>query len=447
MFPAESSSSPPASPIREYGRTRLSRISAYVLQPAIGVGIIAAFLYYIRGTSPGGWSALVLALLIILIGCWVAFGFANAGTECFTLAPNQLEYTDRSGTRTYAPDDIASYSTNARHSVIYIHFKDPTTKDISFGSSIERYREIEQWLAACCRDRVPVATPAPGPQLATAAAPTELPVAAPPPDEKLVAARAKRERIRQVKKDLLANPDIGVNGDERLRALTQAQRIARWLNGLGVVTGLYLWMLPEPTEWSIMAGLVVPLVAVGTLWWYPRLLRLDGSDENGYPTVMLAIGAPIAGLWISSYSYYEVLAHGPLWPFVAAVALLLLLLLVGGSRRFLRQPDLNFTLASLVLAVVLLYSYIACAMANVAYDTSAGQVFNTRVLSRSMSHSKYQDFYTLKLSAWGPVATANESSVSYHVYKHAEEAAGVCVVVHPGFLGMPWYRVELVEDD
>ncbi len=418
-----------------------------MLQPAIGVGIIAAFLYYIRGTSPGGWSALILALLIIIIGCWVAFGFANAGTECFTLAPDQLEYTDRSGTRTCAPDDIASYSTNSRHSIIHIHFKNPTAKDISFGSSIERYREIEQWLAACCRDKMLVLTPAPDGQLAATEALTELPAAAAPPDEKQVADRAKRERVRQAKKALLANPDIGVNEAERLRALKQAQRVARWLNAIGILTGLYLWLLPEPTEWSITAGLVVPVVAVGALWWYPRLLRLDGSDDNGYPAVLLAIGAPIAGMWASCYSYYEIVAHSPMWPFSAAVALLLLLLLAGGSRRFLRQPGLNFTLAGLLLAVALLYGYIACAMANVAYDTAAGQVFSPQVLNRSMSHGKYQNFYALKLSAWGPLATAREVSVSYHVYVHAEEEAGVCVVVRPGFLGVPWYRVELPEAD
>ena len=399
----------PATTVREYGRTRASRIRVYLIHPAVSIGVLAGALHSIQGQSPGGWAMLGLAVLITVLGIWLRISLGNAANERFTLGPDLLEYTNYSGTRSFTPDDIKGYETSKRYTQTAIQFQD-ATPDIFFDSAFEHHQEITQWLAARYSD------------------------------QRLVAVRSEREHVRQVKQNLLASPALGASSKERENALRQARRIARWLNGAGILTALGLWFPPEPTEWGIMAGVLVPLVAIGALWWFPHLLRVDGSDDNGYPSLLLALVLPSMGLWVSGNSYYEVLSYANMWPVVTAASVLTLLLLGWGSRRFLWQPQRNLKLAALLPPLAFLYGYTTCSMANVQYDTSAGRTFTAQVLSGRVSKGRHQDFYYLTLSAWGPCRQQNELAVSYHVYRNAHAGDGVPMVLYPGLLGVPWYR-------
>ena len=418
MLPADDLSLPPLIPpantaVREYGRTRASRLRAYIVNPAISLGLLAAALYGIHGDSPGGWAVLGLGVLIIALGIWLRISLGNAANEHFTLGHDLLEYTNYSGTRSFTSDDIQGYKTSEGNAYIDIQFKNSANLNISFDSAFEHHQEITQWLM----DRYS--------------------------DQRLVSARKAEQHVRALKQSLLANPTLGTSSEERQNALRSAQRIARWLNGAGVLTALSLWFPPEPPEWAIMAGLLVPLVAIGALWWLPHLLRVDGSDDNGYPSVLMALGLPGIAIWFSSSSYYKILNYATMWPIAIAVSVLVLLLLAGGSRQFWRLPKLNLTLAVLLPLLAFLYGYTTCSIANVQYDTSAGRTFTAQVLSVRMSSSRYQAFYSLALSAWGPLRQQNELSVSYHVYHNVHQGDDVPVVLHPGFLGVPWYRVVL----
>lgn len=188
---------------------------------------------------------------------------------------------------------------------------------------------------------------------------------------------------------------------------------------------------------------LVPLVAIGALWWFPYLLRVDGSDNNGYSSLLLALVLPGIGHWASSTTYYEVLSYANMWPIATAVSVLTLLLLAWGSRRFLWQPKLNLTLAALLPPLAFLYGYTTCSMANVQYDTSAGHTFTAQVLSSRMSSGRHQNFYYLTLSPWEPFRQQNELAVSHHIYRNAHAGDEVPMVLYPGFLRVPWYRVVL----
>lgn len=418
MLPADAPVPPPVTEpantiVREYGRTRASRIRVYLINPAVSLGLLAAALYGIHGNSPGGWAMLGLAVLITVLGLWLRVSLGNAANECIALGPDLLEYTDYSGTRSFTPDDIKGYKTTKNDAYTSIVFKNSANMEILINSNFEHHQEITQWLVARYSD------------------------------QRLVAARNEKQRVRQIKQNLLANPTIGTSSKERKNALGSAQRLAYWLNGAGVLTALVLWIPPQPSEWGIMAGVLVPLVAIGALWWFPHLLRVDGSDDNGYPSLLLAFILPSIGLWASSNSYYEVLSYTHMWPIATAVSLLILLPLAWGSRRFLWQPKLNLKLAALLLPLAFLYGYTTCSMANVQYDTAAGRTFTAQVLSSRVSNGRHQNFYYLTLSAWGPFRQPNELAVSHHVYRNAHAGDDVPMVLYPGLLGVPWYRVRL----
>ena len=416
MLPLPADAAPPMPPnttSREYPRTRKSRIRSYLILPAVALAAVGVPLYFLWHGSPGGWAIGGFILWVLVVGVVLRVSLFDALKGRFIVDAQGLQCIDVTGTRTLAVDEIRGYRIDAQTSFCRIYAKDTSEPPLYFDSGTECYTELQHWLRANFSD--------------------------------LNQQDAQQARVQQTQAlaAVLETPSLGHTPAERTQSLSKAKKLATWLNGAGWLTGACLWFPPEPDEWAIMAGLLLPLVVAVVLALWPDRLRLDGDKSNGYPALFAAFLVPSAGLLLSTNSYFEWVSHAPLWPVAGAAAAGTAAALAYGSRRFLWRPKPALDLAAAIVVLALLYGYSASSFVNVQYDQAAPKTYTPLVLSKSMSKGKYQNFYYLKISAWGPFASAQDVPVSYHCYVNAEPSQPVTVTWRPGLLGVPWFRVSI----
>jgi hypothetical protein len=83
----------------------------------------------------------------------------------------------------------------------------------------------------------------------------------------------------------------------------------------------------------------------------------------------------------------------------------------------------------------------ASAELDTILDKSPVKSFEADVLSKRVSRGGKRTTYYLKLAPWGPVDQAKDTAVSSGVYASAQSGGRVCVVLHPGAFGVPWYEI------
>lgn len=394
---------------QQYGRTRTSRLKAYT-RPVVAVALVAGVLYAIRGTAPGGWSIVGLALLITLAGPWAIYGVLNATHEYFTIGPDWLEHTTYTTYRVYEQQELDSFE-SVSDTLTFIYFKSPENTFISFDDGIEGAATIRQWLAARVDDRKQI-------------------------QKKRTAAQEQAAQTA-----VLATPELGATAPERTQTLKRLHRLATGLNVAGGLCFFGLWLPPAASNGAYLAGLLLPLATVAALWRYPTLLRLDGDKQNGHPGVTSAFVFPSAGLLFAQLST-NVVSYQPLWPLAGAAAVATAGLLAFGSRHFLRHSA-AVGLVLLILPLGALYGFAASAVVNRQYDTGPATHVAVRVLERRESSSRYQNFYYLTTEPWNDHPATAQPQVSYAIYARTATDSLVHVALHPGLLGTAWYEVSM----
>lgn len=84
--------------------------------------------------------------------------------------------------------------------------------------------------------------------------------------------------------------------------------------------------------------------------------------------------------------------------------------------------------------------YGGTALVDVRFDTSAPQTIRTTVSSMYVSHGKSTS-YQLRLPPWGPRTAPSTVSVSSSLYGRLSPGDPVCIDLHPGAVGVPWFEL------
>ena len=82
----------------------------------------------------------------------------------------------------------------------------------------------------------------------------------------------------------------------------------------------------------------------------------------------------------------------------------------------------------------------APALINRRFDHSPGQTFQATVEGRRITSGKGGLHYSLRLGPWGPRTGPSFMPVTRAAYDAARPGDVACVSLHPGALGMAWYR-------
>lgn len=252
---------------------------------------------------------------------------------------------------------------------------------------------------------------------------------APIPDVDAQAAKAFEAAVE-------ANTDLGTTPAERQQKLNSARKVARfalWAN-VGLIAWAYIY--PHPYELVIFVLAILPWVAVWIMAQSPGLYTLNAPRGSGRPDLTVLVISPGFLLMLRAIMDVQILDWQRLllWAAVAAAALM------GGVLWAVPAARAKTGTAALTLALILAYGYGVCALGDAVLDRSDGSTYTAKVYGKHVTSGRNKR-PMMQLGPWGPRAAAGEVTVSWDLYRSTNVGDTVCVRLHPGAIGVPWYRV------
>jgi len=216
----------------------------------------------------------------------------------------------------------------------------------------------------------------------------------------------------------------------------------RW-GGYGVAvfaSALAFYDLYQPSLIVAAVLIVAPLVVMAVLLQSPASFEVTSYRwRSRGPMVNFILAAPFGLLLLPNSFHAQV---DPAWPLIPGTVTGLAMLAAAWSlkaRQQLANPGAFIALVGLCGA---LYGYGATSLADIQFDTSAGQAVPLQVMDTYKSCGRSCS-YRIELPAAGPRAQAGWVDVSSSLYYRLHAGDTVCQVSHPGLLTLPWYRVGL----
>jgi len=102
------------------------------------------------------------------------------------------------------------------------------------------------------------------------------------------------------------------------------------------------------------------------------------------------------------------------------------------------EVKLSFVLhAMLLLAMAMLYGYVALKEVDVAFDRSPGMLYRSKVLDKDRFRA-YGSPSSPPIEPWGPVGSNAHATIPYF-QPVPKKGDPVCMMLKQGALGVPWY--------
>lgn len=246
-----------------------------------------------------------------------------------------------------------------------------------------------------------------------------------------------RQEFRQSEVEL-AQRYLDLSPKEQYRRTKRLRRLATGVNATAIALAVGAWILPSDPYHLVFAGLVaVPWVAVGMVAVFQPLYRFGARGGDEHPDLTMALITSGFILMLRALSTLETLDwRGPVMLACAGG-----LALGGAAARvdpWFRKRRWEVLLAGLLTCS---YGYGAGLELNALADQSVPRVFRTEVLEKHVNEDRHWTTWYLTLKPWGPVAEADEVSVSKALYQLMRPGDTVCVLLRSGALQIEWYQV------
>lgn len=215
------------------------------------------------------------------------------------------------------------------------------------------------------------------------------------------------------------------------------------LAAVGALAVLYAAIAPGPLP--SLAAVLLPLASFAVSLMAPALFEVTsrrgwlsrGGSRGFNPLVEL----PALSLFVLALTLDLTTFTGPLVAAGLGAA-------AAGTAGFYaaQKPGLSSPIQLIITLAVAggLYGYGAFTVIDTRFDTSAGQVLPVTVSNKHISHGR-SNSYHLDLPAWGPRTAPSTVSVRRSLYEAVQPGDVVCITLHPGSLGVPWYAVGLCQ--
>lgn len=219
----------------------------------------------------------------------------------------------------------------------------------------------------------------------------------------------------------------------RMRHVFLVAQILQFLP-LGVLV-LFFWTHQVSVPACLFSVLLVLPWILAVAW--PGIFSLE--DRRISARVSLLPGSLFSSMGLGMIALTNLHLREPLellW-----IGLVVSLLLGGGL--VLVEPDYRRKPASLVLGALFWAVGVTSmlALGNCLADRRPGQSVPVEIEHRYATHGKGTAFHLL-LSPGGPLRASEDVTVGAEFYRHHLDGDRVCVVLHSGALGLPWYAVQ-----
>lgn len=184
---------------------------------------------------------------------------------------------------------------------------------------------------------------------------------------------------------------------------------------------------------AFYAALLIPWIAALVYRQGHGAIHLIVGKGDPRPNLSHVYGFSIVmpGIWVlNEMSFLR-------WDLLVAFALTIGFLLALAA---VPNPRLNRGELALLLLVNLLYGIGVAASLDQDLDSGAPEIRRAQILEKRITKSRRHVHYTLRLRSWSfPTGTWN-LDVGEQDYGRVSVGQAACIDVHPGALGIPWFR-------
>jgi hypothetical protein len=232
------------------------------------------------------------------------------------------------------------------------------------------------------------------------------------------------------------NAAFGATPQRRLKRLAFARKVAGALTILAAALAIWSFVWPQPYWLAITSLAALPVLAL-------ILVMLSGGLFRIFAMTKIDAGLgyvfSISALAITMRVLFDLNIVSE-WPLIGASVIgagasVLVIALI--DRKTVSQPIL-LVACGLVAG---LYFFGLIGEANTLLDRTPEAIIRSQIMNKRVSQGKTTSYH-FKLSPWGSQSEPNDASVPRDLYDRLQPGDPVCIVVHDGALGMPWFVVQ-----
>ncbi len=207
--------------------------------------------------------------------------------------------------------------------------------------------------------------------------------------------------------------------------------MAKWLSSAAVAVAVWCAVWPQPYLAAVGAAAALPVLAA--------ILVAASRGSTGFADARAGVAAvPLFCAGALALRASDI--HFVDWRAVAVTGgiagLVALAIGVLVDRTLVQRPGR----AAIAAAVALVYGGALVAIANVQFDASLGQDFQSPVLDKHVSNGR-STRYVVTLGPWGPRSGDTQVTVPARAFDRFFSGGSACVRLHDGAFGIPWFAV------
>jgi hypothetical protein len=240
--------------------------------------------------------------------------------------------------------------------------------------------------------------------------------------------------------EILNDENIGWSKEIRKEKLSNARRISKTINWLGVLSFAWTLFYPKPYDYALLSALIIPIVALIAVKLSKGLIRIDKKDGSAYPSTIYAFIFPSLGLMLRSFLDYDIFDYSNVWIKAVLVTVVFLFILLFNQKEITFKKKQDYLTVSSLIMFLFAYGFGAIIYLNCNLDKSEPQHYTATILDKRISSGKHTSYY-LKLTAWGQQKEIDEVSVGKGLYNRVEIDNEINIYFRNGKLEIPWFIV------
>ena len=246
------------------------------------------------------------------------------------------------------------------------------------------------------------------------------------------------EDLRASEAEIAGDPSYGATPQERLARLARARTIMKWVNVAAVFVSVWCIIAPWPYLAAIGATAILPALASIVVAASGGLVRFARSQTEAYAGAGAVPFFCAFALALRAHWDVYLVDWGLALKTGGVVGLVLLAIAALVDRSLARRtPALG-----IAAVVAITYGVAVLVLADVHFDRSTGQDFQSRILGSRVSRGKATSYF-VKLAPWGPSQSADEILVSRTMFNRLVPGASACIRMFEGAFSIRWFAVSV----
>ncbi len=242
------------------------------------------------------------------------------------------------------------------------------------------------------------------------------------------------EALARSQAELAADPALGADPAERKARLDRFGKIAKIYNYIQIGLCVWAWLWPRPYDLVIGLLLGAPMVTLILALWGQGALSLGYDKTDARPKVGAMLFFVGCVLMIRAFDVALLQWAAPL-TYALLIGAALTAAMIGVDRKL--KASRGWLIAAVSAS---LFGWGAVVEIDSLADPTPTAIYQTTVTDKTVHHGK-STRWTVDLAAWGPAHGGSSMDVSEAAYDAVEVGQTVCVGLHHGALGVPWYEL------